>query len=155
MSINRGFTLIEALIYLALFTLILGGIVVAAYALFETNTHAGAAAMLQEEKEYLLAKVGQVLDRADTVSLLSSSKLNVMQFGVASPVVITSTGGNLTIDGIVLNNTNVTVTGLTFTHTYLGGANPETVNMTFTLSAKTASGRDVTQAATLTRSIKH
>jgi hypothetical protein len=157
--LRRGFTLIEALIYLALFTIILMGVVVAAYALFETNARNETAAMLQEEKEFLLAKVSHLLDTTDLVSLPlaggSGAVLSVVPFGSGSLVTVSGGGGNLEIDGVVLNNTNVTITGLSFDHVYAGGVNPQTVTMTFTISAKTSSGRDVSQEATLTRSIKH
>lgn len=54
---NRGFTLLEVLIYLALYCVLIGGAVLAAYNLFEAGGRNETVAMVDEEGQYLTAKI--------------------------------------------------------------------------------------------------
>ena len=53
-----------------------------------------------------------------------------------------SRGGN---PAQALNNTNITVSNLTFSHCYTGANDPESVSATFTLTARTPNGMLLTQ----------
>src|SRR4051812_3687096 len=109
----RGFTLIETLVYLALFTLIIGGFGSASYMLFETNDRNQTKAMLQEEKDFLIGKIEWELSGAKTVTAPASGipGPRLMFFkSDGSFVVITSSSTDLTMDDAVLNNANTAVT---------------------------------------------
>ena len=155
-QVSKGFTLIETLIYLALFTLVLGGLVVAAYALFETNGTSQTRSMLQEEKEYLIAKVSLVLDRAKAVTILAPDTLQTTTFA-NDLVTVYRDGTDLRIakNGVPvsllpLNNSNVAISQLVFTYT----TDPDTVKMTGTIRAHAPIGPDVVQTAVLTKTLR-
>lgn len=146
---NRGFTLIETLVYLALFALIIGGVVVSAYALFETSGYNQTAAMLQEEQNFLLARFAQVVEGAESIETPAVGASGSILAGTAydgTSVSIAGSGGALTLAGEQLNNTNVFVSDVTFTHI----ESPEGVTLSLTLSARTPEGRTIRRNALLT-----
>ena len=151
---KRGFTLIETLIYLTLFTIVLGGLVTSAYALFESNGRNQTHAMLQEEQDFLIAKINRALDGAKEVSIVDPTTLVVTQFS-GSILTIELSGTDLTHNGSILNNSNVAISDLVFTHTTSAGSRaPESVSAAFTIRAHTPHGGILAESASTTRDRK-
>jgi prepilin-type N-terminal cleavage/methylation domain-containing protein len=154
---KRGFTLIETMVYLALFAILMTGIISSVYILFESGDRNETKAMLQEEKQYLLGKVNYAFSGAKTVSSpaanSSGASLFLTKYDTTS-VGMGISGTNMIYNGIALNNTNVQVTKLVFIHTFAGGVNPESIEAGFTLTAKTAGGETISQSASTTRYIR-
>jgi Tfp pilus assembly protein PilE len=154
---SRGFTIIETLVYLALFALLLGGIVSASFLLMESSGRNQTKAMMQEEKDFLVAKINEAMSGAQSVSTpsanASAASLAVTKYG-GTTAAISLASGRLVYNGANISNTNVTVSNLVFIHAYQGGANPESVEAGFTISAKTPNGATVTQIATTTRYVR-
>ncbi|KND51768.1 MAG: hypothetical protein ABA06_00710 [Parcubacteria bacterium C7867-001] len=159
----KGFTLLETLVYIALFTILIGGAVVGAYNLFEAAERGGTRVMLQEETDFLIAKVNWALSGAQAVTApgvgTTGSALTVAKWdtSIGNPVVVAQNGTNLTLSKgggspAVLNNTNVFVTAFTVTHTEGSGdgITPESVEASVTLSARTPTGSLVMRQATTT-----
>ena len=155
---KKGFTLIEVIIYLALFGILIGGAVVASFSLFESSGRNSASVMLQEEGSFILAKISATLSGTQTITLpdenQSGSTLSVVKWdaGAGNPIVINVDGDNIVLShlsnpGVPLNNSNVSITNLNFTHTKnLGeGTKPESVTSSFTASARTPNGQVVSK----------
>lgn len=162
-SPSRGFTLIEAIVYLALFTILMGGGVAAAFNLFEAASRGDTRTMLQEETDFLIAKVNWTMSGAQAVTAPSTGAtggaLTVVKWdtSVGNPIVIARNGTNLVMtkaggSEIILNNTNVQITDLSFTHVAASGdgVDPESVTGVITLSARTPSGAVLYRQATTT-----
>ncbi len=162
-SSSRGFTLIEAIVYIALFSILIGGGVVAAYGLFDAVTRAGTRTMLSEETDFLLSKIDWTLSGAEAVTApaagASGSGLTVVKWSApgGNPLIIAKNGGNLTLtegsgSAETLNNTNVTVDSITFRHTAEpgNGTVPEYVEAVLHVSAYTPSGSLLTRVGTTT-----
>ena len=147
---NRGFTLIETLVYLALFGLIMGGMVAAAYVLFESSDRNQTKAMLQEEQNFVMGKIIWALNAASGASV-SGSTLMITKY--ASPnAVIDLSGTDARLNGDILNNTNVMVDNLSFVHSGVPPA--ESIEINLTMSARTPTGMTITQSAATTRYIR-
>lgn len=160
---HKGFTLIEALVYLALFSILMGGAVVAAYNLFDSSLKVGTRTMLQGESDFMLAKIDWVLSGAKGVTAPTAgvvgSTLTVAKWDTSAgdPMMVTVTGGDLILTRgtnapVILNNTNTRVDSVQFNHT-LGsgdGVVPEMVETVLTISAMTPTGLSVTRIATTT-----
>lgn len=141
----RGFTLIETLVYLALFSLLMGGIASAAYLLSASSSRLTTNAMLLQEEQFILAKIERAIASANTVSTPAAGATgNTLTLPGA---VFTLSGGDAFLDGARLNNTNVTVDALTFTRS---AAAPDSITTHVAMSAKTDSGMTLSQAATST-----
>lgn len=160
---QRGFTLIEALVYLSLFAILMGGAVVAAYNLFEAAERGATHVMLQEETDFLLAKVAWTLSGASGVTApaagATGSALTVAKWdtSLGSPFVLARSGNNLTLTrgtgaAALLNNTNVEVRSIAFKHIEGAGdgINPDSVETVITTAARTPNGFLLTKTATTT-----
>jgi hypothetical protein len=155
---SRGFTLIEAVIYLALFSILIGGAVVAAWSLFDAATRAGTRTMLSEETDFLLSKIDWTLASAEEVTLpgrnSSGTTLNVAKWDSATPAIMSWSGGDkdLFLDGERLNNTNVSVESALFRHVADQGAgtSPEYVEVVITTAARAPIGDVLYKTGTTT-----
>ena len=153
---NSGFTLIEMVVYLGLFAILMGGMVTAAYNVFESSDHDQTKIMIQDEGDFLIAKINWALSGIQAInnpfSGSSGSILSVNKWdpsGSTIPITINLTGTDMVITNninppIELNNSNVEVKNLIFTHNY-NGVSEESVQASFTLDAKTANGMSVSQ----------
>lgn len=121
MKNQLGFTLIEVLIYLALIGLLFSGLFVSAFAIIENTGRNDTQIMILEEGNFLLAKIEWKANSTSTV------------FGVES--------GYLKINGVPLNNSSTRLANLGFASSTDGGL----ITASFSLSAKTDSGRDYSQ----------
>jgi len=155
MSTNpRGFTLIEALVYLGLFALLIGGTFTGAFNVIESSGRNQAHAMMQEEGNFIVGKINWALSGASTISqpATTGSKLTVSKYD-GSSVTIDINNTDVEIQDVVnttptvVNSTNVQVSNLVFTHTEAtgDGIDPEKVVATFTLSTHAPNGMVITQ----------
>ncbi len=154
---QRGFTLIETLVYLALFGIMVGGFVVSAYGMFESSDRNLAKAMLQQEKNFAMGTVQWALSGAQTVSVpavgASAGTLTLTKYG-GTVVSIMESSGVVLVNGNPITNSNVVISNLVFIHTHPGGTNPESVEAGFTISARTPDGKIIAQTASTTRYIR-
>lgn len=160
---SRGFTLIESLIYIALFTIIVGGLFASAFGFFESMGRNQSRSTLQTEQDFMLAKIDWVLEGAHTVSVPSATSLSVNKWntGYGNPIQLCLAGSDLRIlygagtcitAGRVLNGGDVTVSNLTFIRTVSAGINaPEIIEAGFTVSLRTPNGATISQTASTTR----
>ncbi len=153
-----GFTLIEVLLYIALFSILIGGAVVCAFDLLETALNGGTRTMLAQETDFLLAKVSWELNDASEIALPATGAVRITHAHDTQndPVVFLHTGTDLTLarhgeSAVPLNNSNVKVEVATFA---LGSSadpeSPSKVETVFTLSARTPNGLVLTRIATST-----
>ena len=161
----EGFTLIEVMVYLALFGLLIGGAVIAAYNVIESIGRNNTQATIQQEGNFLLAKINWTLSGISAVNqplenttssqlLVAKTDLSIgavdinIDPGTHTKMLITRSG--LTSD---LNNDNVDVSGLVFDHQHpIGGA--EWVTSNFTLTAKTPNGQSISRDFTTTKYLR-
>jgi hypothetical protein len=154
---KNGFTLIETLIYLALYMIIVFGAVSGVYTIFESNARNQTSAMVEEEGAFMIGKIDWALADAQSVSIpaagTTNSQLTVMRYDGKS-VIIALSGTNVTIQDQEgtnaleqLNNTNITISNLVFSHTTASqnGISPESIKASFAVSAKTAQGQAFTR----------
>lgn len=171
---QNGFTLIETLVYLALFAILFGGAAAACYAVIETGGRNLTKAMVQEEGNFMLAKINWALSGVQTIdapnanfsgSLLSVNKITSVDASgnpVSTDVVIdldplagvcpqAFTCMRLTLGNPPasrdVNNSATKIVNLEFTRSKMpgDGPNPESVRAEFDVSARTPNGAQFTQ----------
>ncbi len=154
---NRGVTLIETLIYLALFAIVIIGLMVAGYGLLQNVGRNQTKSMMQEEEAYLIGKINWALSGMQTVTVpaanTSGNTLSLTKYD-GTAMSVSRSGNNLIYNGATLNNTNVTISNLVFIHTFAGGTNPESIEAGFTITAHTPGGAIISQIASTTRYIR-
>lgn len=163
---NRGFTLIEAVVYIGLFGLFMGGAMMAAYNIFESSGRGETRVLLQEEGDFLIAKISSALVGAKEVTFpaagASGAVLSADEYDtVIGTLAFSISGSNMELKRgalapIILNNSNVQVSNLLFAHTLGSGAgiNPESVTASFTLTARAQNGASVSQDFSVTNYLR-
>ncbi len=155
------------IIYLALFSILIGGAVVAVYSVFESGDRNQTHAMLQEEGNFIVAKINWALTGVESVSAPAVNatgaelKLTKWDGTVGDVVMLLTPDGDLTLErggnpAEILNNTNVEILPLTlkFTRFYEGGTNPEGVSASFTISALAPNGAVLSQEFSTTKYLR-
>ena len=129
---NKGFTLIETLIYIVLFTVLIGGGFVTAYNLMEGTDMLNSKMIIQEETNFVLRKINWVLNGVATVNTPSTGfadTLSVTKYG-GQVVEMRLNAGKIEIkDGISssfvpLTTDNVVVSTLQFQYLPAVGTGP-------------------------------
>ena len=116
-KINSGFTLIEMLIYIALFSIMMGGLVVVVFQLSQNAGKLSSKNITQEEINFALKKIDWALTSASGASVnISTSEIS---FNNPQAIIINLSSGNhiqMKINGVVnpLTTKNVKVTNLSF-----------------------------------------
>ncbi len=147
---NKGFTLVEMLMYLGLYAIVMTGTLVGAYSLFESSVHNQARAMVQEEGTFILGKIDWVLSNTREVQspTATGTTLHVKRFD-DSLVTVDFDSGYLRIaengeEPQRLNNTHSVVSNVLFMHTLEsseGTLNMESVRGSFTIRTHTRDGK--------------
>jgi hypothetical protein len=115
---QKGFTLIEALLYIALFAIVIGGGMVAVYQIIESTNRTSDKVMMLEEANFIQRKIEWALKGAsvdddetdsDTLTIIKpidgSDEILVFEFDGTDVILDGNTG-----EDVALNNTFVTVT---------------------------------------------
>lgn len=163
MKSEKGFTLIEVVVYIALFAILMGGAIVTAYSVFESAAHNQTIAIVEEEGNFLTGKIDWALSNAQSIvqpaAGSASSILQITEYS-GSNITLSLTGGAMQIQdstgSFPLSTSNVLVTNLVFTHTAASGdgITPESVAAQFTLTAKSDNGTIISQNFSLTKYLR-
>ena len=159
-SKNQGFTLIEALIYLALFAVIIGGISMVAYALVESTGSSQTRISIQEEAGFLLGKLDWALTGAQTITVTASTlTVNKYNFGGSNPLIFDLNAGKVRLKtasaaAVNLNNDDITVSVLSFTDIPAAAGKPQGVTASFTVQKPSPRGEVISQSFVTTKYLR-
>ncbi len=140
---QKAFTLIETLVYLALFIIIIGGMLVAVFQIIESSNKTETKIIVQEEANFLLRKLDWALTGASSVSqppsgssgaiLRLSKDGHTLQFDLSGNFMRLQRDSAATQ---ALNSSNVTITNLSFQHIPSSGIKPDAVKATFQINGQ-------------------
>ena len=139
-----GFTLIETLVYLALFSVIMGGVMVGAYHVIEASDRTQGSVVVQEEGNFVLHKVVWALTGAASITLpvanstgttlsvqSASTSQNPLVFTLASSVLRLSRAGGVPVS---LTSSNVAA-AVQFRHV-VTTSKPDALTVSLTLNGR-------------------
>lgn len=130
---NKGFTLIETLVYLALLGLLFAGLLTAAFAVIEGLDMLKVCGAIQEEGNFILAKISRAIISAET----ATGKTNGIVLTNPDHIIeIDPSNENIKIDGDILNASTVKVKDLNF---HIDG---KEIGATLILRGKTSFGKN-------------
>lgn len=140
-----GFTLMETMIYIALFGIILTGALVGTYNLLEGGKRNIATAKIEEEGTFLNRKINWALTGATNVIVSGGgTKMTITRpdLGAQSPLVIKQTGTSMrmtrgTAGEVELQNDRFHISGTNFIYTPASGSRPPSISATFKVEEKT------------------
>ncbi|OGI76053.1 hypothetical protein A3C67_00510 [Candidatus Nomurabacteria bacterium RIFCSPHIGHO2_02_FULL_42_19] len=147
---NKGFTLIEVIIYIALFTLLMGSAFVIAYQLIQGSGNIGIKNTVQEEGNFVLRKFDWAMTGVETITLPSagtpsSGTLKITKYdGTKINICLDSNkikirrGGTLCSGSVAeflpLTTDNVFTDGLEFTYVPPAGSAPSGITAKATIN---------------------
>lgn len=154
---TRGFTLIETIVYMALYAIIMGGALVSVYSIFQSSSHTTARVLVHEEGNFMVGKINWAMEGISSITsplvnatgqvlLVTKSDASLGVVGVS----IVGSNMMIQIGGVneVLNNSNVRINATPFiTHTRAStdGISPESIAVRFTVTTLTEDGLTYTQ----------
>jgi prepilin-type N-terminal cleavage/methylation domain-containing protein len=160
MTYQKGFTLIESLIYLALFTIIIGGGLVSVYQIIQSTNANKNHIILQEEANFLFRKMNGVLVGTTSISQPtnnSDTDLVIIKNGSNISFHLTNaSNGDLTLNGTLLNSESVKVSLTPTTHLFehvIVAGKPDAIVIKFTLTT-VQNGRNVSQNFSFTKYLR-
>ena len=140
---NKGVTLIELVIYIALFSIIIGGAMVTVFQIVVSSNKLQSKVVLQEEANFLLRKINWAINGATAMSV-SGTSLTITNSSIVSTspnrIIFSLSSGYMTIQksgdatASNLNSQNVKVSNLIFTYTAPVGTKPASVKASFTIT---------------------
>lgn len=161
MKKQQGFTLIEVLVYLALFAIIIGGVMASVFGIVSGSNRNQTRIIIQQEGEFLMGKINWALIGASSITVNSATQITVNKYNFGSnPIVFDLNSNKLRLKqgplGIAadLNSDNVKVTSLTFTDIPAAGAKPQGLKTTINLQSITASGATMNQVFETTKYLR-
>lgn len=150
---HRGFTLIEVLIYIALFGLLMSGAVVSAYQLLQSGENQATNFAAQQEGTFINRKLAWALAPATAVASSGGNTLTITRpdLGSQSPLVVDGTGERITLKrgtgaAQPLSTEGLALANVVFSTTPPANGLPEAVHVSYTLG-----GKDFTYAMYLRR----
>lgn len=129
-SDNSGFTLVEMLVYLALFAFIMTSALAGAYQIIEHGNRTRVGALRVEEEHFIIRKIGGILN--STVSIQEPDGEGIVL--TADGNTFEEQNGGIHLNGEPLSNDIVTITDFTVVHTN----SPETVAISFNTNGQPA-----------------
>jgi prepilin-type N-terminal cleavage/methylation domain-containing protein len=172
---TRGFTLIEVLLYIAIFGLLMAGTMRVAYALSSSEARDTARAMLQTEGDFILEKFSYAASHASAVSLPIAGKSGT-QLSLTMATGLDAQGNATTTSMVIepdsqnsnqidiqvgsaaleaLNSSHTTVSLLNFYYsTTTLGASRGSLGMSFMLEERTQDGASVSEEFMSTTSLQ-
>ncbi len=147
MKKHHGFTLIEVLVYIALFLIMMGGGILTAYNLIESSIRSQAENLVYNEGNFLLSKINWVTTGSTAVTApapgVPGSLLGVTKIG-GSTVSLMLSGNNMIITygssaPIILNNSTIAISNLSFSNQTSSAS--QSIGSSFTVTTLTGDGK--------------
>ncbi len=147
---NRGFTLIEMIVYMALFSIMMGGLIVTVHQLYQSIGSMNSKVMEQEEINFVIKKIDWVLTGVSSINAPlsgTSPTLNINKTGfIQNPIIIKFNSVRKDIEiqtgasnpFFPLTTKNVKVTSLQFQYLPAVGTAPAGITATIIINGTVA-----------------
>lgn len=169
-NVQKGFTLLETLIYLVLFVIVIGGGMVAVYNVIESTNASYNHVILQEEANFLFRKIDWALTGLDGSSAITTPSTCSPAPCTSTDLVVTKdstqlsfalSGGQLTLQKasgtpVTLNASRITVwltTSIPLFERIITTGKPDAIKVNFTLLTVN-NGRAATGDFTFTKYLR-
>jgi hypothetical protein len=135
---RAGTTLIEVLVYIALFTLLIGTLLGVAYQTLASAGQVSKNIALAQEGDFILRKIGWALDDASAVTLgPKPSDVLIARFSGPSAIAFSQNGNFIYLNSgagaVALNSQNFIASNLVFTKTQTA-SEPAEIRVSFSLA---------------------
>lgn len=130
---QRGFTLFETLIYLALFGFLIGGGFLAAYQIIESSGSIAEKTAIEAEADFIFRKIDWALNGEIINVSGGGNTLTIDKIGSADDAEFEENGGILELNGTPLTSSQLIISEFIVTIT---GGTPESVEVSFKINGE-------------------
>ncbi len=144
---QRGFTYIEAILYIAIVSIMLTALIPFAWQIVEEGSQSSTQQEVSSNARYISEQIKYIIRNANGINSVSSSSISLSEATSAiNPTVITWTSPNITIKQgtgatINLNSNDVKISSFTFTNNTSGDSKTKNISYVFTISDASTSVR--------------
>jgi len=136
---NSGFTLIETLIYIALFGFIMSIGIYSAYQLIDSSHDLAAKTSVEADADFLLRKIDWALNGYSSISVPTEGAWSNSQLTVNTPngvQAFTLASSSVYLNGSTLTGDRVSVTAFNVYHVAPTASLPRAIELSFTMNGK-------------------
>ncbi len=159
MKINqKGFTLIELILYIALVTIILSALVPFAWNTVETGVKSAVQQEVNSNVRYMSERIKYEIRNATGINSVAATSISLAtSVSGTNPTVIDLSGGNIRIkqgsgSTVNLNSANTVINSLTFTNYTSGDGKTKHIQFIITVAASFAAARQEYQDSVVVES---
>lgn len=128
---QSGFTLIETLIYIALFAILIGGGITAAYGIIEGSDRTSSHAIVEQEGIFVLRKLNWAMTGATDANVFGST----LTINRGSTVTFSVSASAIEMNSALLTSLNVKASSVSFVEVpAVVGGRPKSVKASFWLT---------------------
>ncbi len=142
---NKGLTLIEVIIYIGLFAIMIGGVLVSVFQIAQNTGKGETAVLVAEEMNFIKKKIDFTLSSMTSITSPTSGSANILQIkqGSTNITIRKNASGNIEIctGGTCedISSVNVKVENLSFTYISPIGTEPAGINTSITINGRQTS----------------
>ncbi|HWY79470.1 MAG TPA: hypothetical protein VNW29_03870 [Candidatus Sulfotelmatobacter sp.] len=135
---EKGFTFIEAILYVSILSLILTALIPFTWDIIETGSQSAIEQEISSNARYISEQIKYQIRNASGINSVSSSSISLSEtINALNPTVITWTAPNVTIKQgtgatIQLNSNNTNISNFTFTNNTSGDNATKNISFLFT-----------------------
>ena len=144
---DKGFTLIELILYVALVTIILSALVPFAWNMVQTGVKSAVQQEVNANSRYISERIKYEIRNATGINSVAATTISLSTSNAGTnPTIIDLTGGNIRIKQgggatVNLNSTNTVINSLTFTNYTSSDNKTKHIQFTMTVAASFAAAR--------------
>lgn len=140
--VNKGFTFIEAILYVSIVSIILSALIPFAWSIIETGSQSSIKQEISSNARYISEEIKYQIRNASGINSVSSSSISLSETNsTINPTIIAWTAPNVTIkqgtgSTVQLNSNDTNISSFTFTNNT--SADNATKNISFVFTAQQA-----------------
>lgn len=150
---KRGFTLIEIVLYLALYSILIGGVMVALYTLIESQHRNTSYALLEEEGNFITTKITWILSTTNSIQLpVNTGNILSVTATDGSHIQVYLQSGNIVFatnsNPYILNSDVISIHDLLIIYSVFTSADEsiDDIHIQFVANATTSDGHIISRA---------
>jgi type II secretory pathway pseudopilin PulG len=137
---KKGFTLVELILYVAIFTLMMTSLIPFAWNIIGGGAKSTTQQEISSNARYVSEIIKYEIRRASGITSVTSTSISLTNFSPDSTTVIGLSGGKITISkngggAVNLNSNDTTISSLTFTNYTSAGNTSENIQFAFTMNS--------------------
>src|SRR5690242_9893092 len=131
---NKGFTLIETMIYIALFSVLIGGGMIGAYQIIMSSDSTSAKVIAEQEAVFVIQKINSVLTGATIANPSPTNPGPNLTVTNVTNYSFNLVGTHVELNSTIITSENIKISSLSFTKIPGGSTKPDAIRTKFNVT---------------------